>query len=94
VPIDFAGYSSETLRDAIAEPLDQVRAGRLRPTTIALGLLLGDMSSPLVLPAVVDGRDNAPARARQERITRRAVSGLVDQVEDLGEFGSSKLRQS
>jgi hypothetical protein len=62
VSIDFAGYSSETLRDAIAEPLDQVRAGRLRPTTIAFRLLLADMSSPLALPVVVD---SGTARARE-----------------------------
>lgn len=87
VSIDFAGYSSETLRDAIAEPLDQVRAGRLRPTTITIRLLLADMTHPLALPTAADSTDATPVRSRQERITRRAAGAIVDQVQELGELG-------
>jgi hypothetical protein len=41
VTIDFAGFTSETLRDALTETLDMVRAGRLAPETIALRVLAG-----------------------------------------------------
>src|SRR2546430_2995459 len=35
VSVDFAGFSGETLRDALAEVLDKVRVGRLAPETTA-----------------------------------------------------------
>ena len=51
VSIDFAGFSGETLRDAMAEVLDKVRAGRLAPESIAIRMLLSDMTVPMALPA-------------------------------------------
>ena len=88
VSIDFAGFSGETLRDALAEVLDKVRVGRLAPETIAVRLMLSDMSAPMALPARAETQADDPAvRARAERITRRAAEGIIDQVRELGELG-------
>jgi DNA-binding transcriptional regulator YhcF (GntR family) len=91
VSIDFAGFSGETLRDAMAEVLDKVRAGRLAPESISIRMLLSDMGVPMALPA--DGAtrlDDADVRARMERIMRRAVDGVIDQVRELGDLGLVK----
>jgi DNA-binding transcriptional regulator YhcF (GntR family) len=88
VSIDFAGFSGETLRDALAEVLDKVRVGRLAPETIAIRLLLSDMTVPQALPVRAETAADDPAvRERAARITRRAAEGIVDQVHELGELG-------
>ncbi|MCO8276518.1 winged helix-turn-helix domain-containing protein [Actinoplanes sp. TRM 88003] len=91
VAIDFSGFSGETLRDAIAEALDLVRAGRSAPETIAVRLMICDMSVPMALPALAaTGGDDPAVRKRAERITRRAADGIVDQVQELAELGLVK----
>jgi DNA-binding transcriptional regulator YhcF (GntR family) len=91
VAIDFAGFSGETLRDAIAEALDMVRAGRTAPETIAVRLMISDMTVPMALPALAEtGADDQAVRKRAERITRRAASGVVDQVQELADLGLVK----
>lgn len=88
VTIDFAGFSGETLRDALAEALDKVRVGRLAPETIAVRVLISDMASPMALPARAETQADDPAvRERAERITRRAADGIIDQVAELGDLG-------
>lgn len=88
VVIDFAGFSGETLRDAVSEPLDNVRAGRLAPESITIRLLISDVTRPLAVPARADTQDDDPAvRARAERITRRAVEGILDQAHELSDLG-------
>jgi len=88
VSIDFAGFSGETLRDALAEALDKVRVGRLAPETIAVRVLISDMSTPMALPARAETQSDDPAvRERAERITRRAADGIIDQVAELGDLG-------
>ncbi len=88
VTIDFAGFSGETLRDALAEVLDKVRVGRLAPETIAVRVLVSDMSVPMALPARAETQSDDPAvRERADRITRRAVDGIIDQVTELGDLG-------
>lgn len=88
VTIDFAGFAGETLRDAVTEALDKVRAGNLAPQSITVRLLISDMSVPMALPARADTQDDDPrVRARMERITRRSVDGLLDQVRELGDLG-------
>jgi DNA-binding transcriptional regulator YhcF (GntR family) len=88
VTIDFAGFSGETLRDALAEVLDKVRVGRLAPETIAVRVLVSDMSAPMAVPARAEVQADDPAvRERAARITRRAVDGIIDQVAELGELG-------
>lgn len=88
VSIDFAGFSGETLRDALAETLDKVRVGRLAPETIAVRVLISDMSAPMALPARAETQSDDPAvRERAERITRRAADGIIDQVGELGDLG-------
>ncbi|MFF5295013.1 GntR family transcriptional regulator [Paractinoplanes globisporus] len=91
VAIDFAGFSGETLRDAIAEALDMVRAGRSAPETIAVRVLICDMSVPMALPALATtGADDPAVRKRAERITRRAIDGIIDQVQELADLGLVK----
>lgn len=91
VTIDFAGLSGETLRDAIAEALDLVRAGRTAPETIAVRLMISDMSAPMALPALAEtGTDDPAVRRRADRITRRAADGIIDQVQELAELGLVK----
>lgn len=88
VSIDFAGFSGETLRDAISEPLDKIRVGRLTPETIAIRVLLSDMSVPMAVPARAETQSDDPmVRARAERIARRAAEGIIDQVRELAELG-------
>lgn len=88
VSIDFAGFSGETLRDALAEVLDRVRAGRLSPESVSVRLLLSDMTVPMALPALAaTGADDPAVRERALRITTRAATGIVDQVRELGELG-------
>jgi DNA-binding transcriptional regulator YhcF (GntR family) len=88
VTIDFAGFSGETLHGVIAEPLDKIRIGRLRPESITVRLLLPDPSVPWSLPATVDKRADSPAfRKRAEEIMRRHTLAIVDSVNELGELG-------
>jgi hypothetical protein len=88
VSIDFAGFSGETLRDALSEVLDKVRAGRLAPQSIAIRVMLSDTSQPSALPARAETQsDDAAVRERADRITRRAASGIIDQVTELGDLG-------
>lgn len=88
VTIDFAGLSGETLRDALAEVLDKVRAGRLSPDSIAIRILISDVSAPLVLPALAEtGVDDPDVRERSARITGRSVEGILDVVHELASLG-------
>jgi DNA-binding transcriptional regulator YhcF (GntR family) len=88
VSIDFAGFSGETLRDAISEALDKIRVGRLTPETITVRVLLSDMSVPMAVPARAETQSDDPmVRARAERIARRAAEGIMDQVRELSELG-------
>src|SRR3954469_12729827 len=78
VTIDFAGFSGETLRDALAEVLDKVRAGRLAPESIAMRLPVSGRAAPMPLPARAETQADDPAvRDRADRITRRAVEGII-----------------
>jgi DNA-binding transcriptional regulator YhcF (GntR family) len=88
VSVDFAGFSGETLHGAISEPLDKIRAGRLRPASVTVRMLLPDPSVPWSLPARVDDlTDSPPFRQRADRIMRRHAVAIVDAVTELGELG-------
>ena len=88
VSIDFAGFSGETLHGAITEPLDKIRAGRLRPESLTVRLLVPDTSAPWTLPATVDGLQDSPAfRKRATKIMERHTSAVVEAVNELGELG-------
>jgi len=88
VSVDFAGFSGETLHGAIAEPLDQIRAGRLRPQSIAVRLLVPDPDIPWSLPATVDNLDDSPLfRERARGIMERHTAAIIDSVNELGELG-------
>lgn len=88
VTIDFAGFSGETLHGAVAEPIDKVRAGRLRPQSIRVRLLVPDTSMPWTLPAQVDDMSDNPAfRERAAGISRRHTFATVDAINELSELG-------
>jgi DNA-binding transcriptional regulator YhcF (GntR family) len=91
VSIDFAGFSGETLHNTLSEVLDKVRAGRLAPESISVRVMLSDLTVPLALPCRADTAADAPeVRRRSERITRRAVEGIVSSVEELADLGLVK----
>jgi DNA-binding transcriptional regulator YhcF (GntR family) len=91
VSIDFAGFSGETLRNTLSEVLDKVRHGRLAPESINIRIMLTDTSGPLALPVRSDTRADDPAvRRRSERIMRRAVDSIVDEVNELSELSLVK----
>lgn len=88
VSIDFAGFSGETLAASISEALDKIRVGQFTPDSIAIRVLLSDMTVPMALPARAETQADDPlVRARAERITRRAAEGILDQVRELTELG-------
>lgn len=88
VSLDFAGFSSETLRGAVSEPLDKIRAGVYTPESVNVRLLITDQHQPTAIPAVVDADvDPTRLRERSRRITARAVEGVVWQVNELAELG-------
>jgi DNA-binding transcriptional regulator YhcF (GntR family) len=88
VSIDFAGFSGETLHGALTEPLDKIRAGRLAPESIAVRILLPDLSLPAPVPSAAEQPgDDATVRARAQRITRRHTDAIVDEVTELADLG-------
>ncbi|RPE33750.1 GntR family transcriptional regulator [Kitasatospora cineracea] len=88
VTLDFAGFSSETLHNALIEPLDKVRSGRLAPESVAVRLLLPDTSAPMAVPVLVDGlQDEAALRERARDIALTNAKGIAHSVEVLAELG-------
>ncbi|AKA05402.1 GntR family transcriptional regulator [Streptomyces noursei ZPM] len=88
VTIDFAGFSSETLHSAMQEPLDKIRAGRLRPESIEVRLLLPDTTAPMAVPTLVDGLVDDPVlRDRARDIALTNAAGIQHSVEVLAELG-------
>jgi DNA-binding transcriptional regulator YhcF (GntR family) len=87
VTVDFAGFSGETLHGALQEPLDKIRAGRLTPESIAIRVLLPDLTQPGEVPATVDGNDDPAVRDRALRIVRRHIEAIADSVHELADLG-------
>jgi DNA-binding transcriptional regulator YhcF (GntR family) len=84
VTIDFAGFSAETLYGVIQEPLDKLRAGRLGAESLAIRILLPDLSVPVGLPSLAeDGTDSADVRRRADRIAVRSTEAIHDAVGEL-----------
>jgi DNA-binding transcriptional regulator YhcF (GntR family) len=88
VSLDFAGFSGETLHGVVQEPLDMIRAGRLRPMSLRIRVLLPDPEAPWTLPVRTDDLADDPAfRERMSRIANRHVSAIVDSVAELADLG-------
>jgi DNA-binding transcriptional regulator YhcF (GntR family) len=88
VALDFAGFSGETLQGVVQEPLDKIRAGRLRPRALRIRMLLPDPETPWTLPARTEDLEDDPQfRARMGGIASRHTSAIVDSVGELAEFG-------
>ncbi|MEV5741599.1 GntR family transcriptional regulator [Microbispora rosea] len=91
VTLDFAGFSGETLNGMLQEPLDKIRIGRLRPESIAIRILVPEMTQPMALPRRVEDLQDDPAiRERANRIMRRSVGAIADAVHELGDLGLVK----
>jgi DNA-binding transcriptional regulator YhcF (GntR family) len=84
VSIDFAGFSGETLFNALSETLDKVRIGRLTPESIRMRVLVSDMTQPMAIPCRAEDRADDPAvRARARRITNRSIHAISDAIQEL-----------
>lgn len=91
VTIDFAGFSGETLYNAIQETLDKVRIGRLTPESIHVRVLISDMTAPMAIPCrAEDQADDPGIRARARRITDRSIHAVIDAVQELADLGLVK----
>src|ERR1700722_9647392 len=91
VSIDFAGFSGETLHGVIQEPLDKIRIGRIRPTTLTVRILLPDTTRPMTLPCRADDLADDPGyRQRATRITARHAHAIADSVHELARLGVLK----
>ncbi|ROO61528.1 GntR family transcriptional regulator [Micromonospora sp. Llam0] len=92
VAIDFAGFSGETLYNAIQETLDKVRIGRLTPESIRIRILISDMNAPMAIPCRAEDRADDPrVRARSARITNRSIHAIVDAVQELADLDLVKV---
>ncbi|MFE5864257.1 GntR family transcriptional regulator [Streptomyces virginiae] len=88
VTIDFAGFSSETLHGALQEPLDKIRVGRLTPSSIAVRILVPDMSVPQAAPVrMADGADDKRLRDRMHDIMVSYTRSIRDAIAELGHLG-------
>lgn len=88
VTLDFAGFSGETLHGALTEPLDRLREGGQAPSALRVRVLVPDPSRPWAVPCAVEDRTDDPAfRHRMESITRRHLSAVSDQIQELGDLG-------
>ncbi|GIH89919.1 winged helix-turn-helix domain-containing protein [Planobispora siamensis] len=85
--LDFAGFSGETLRNTIMEVLDKIRAGRLTPESLKIRIMMYDTTAPMLLPRRVGTDSTEPLiQKRANRITRRAVEGIMDAVQELADL--------
>lgn len=87
VSICFAGFTAETLHNAIQEPLDKIRDGRLTPRSVNIRLLLVDTDAPLGIPARADGGDSQPVRRRMAKTIDRYAGAIVESVHELAGMG-------
>ncbi|MEE1929843.1 winged helix-turn-helix domain-containing protein [Streptomyces sp. TRM 70351] len=88
VTIDFAGFSSETLHNALQEPLDKIRSGRLTPTSVRVRLLLPETDAPMATPVLTEGlRDDPVLRERARKIAVTNTEGIMHSVGVLAELG-------
>jgi DNA-binding transcriptional regulator YhcF (GntR family) len=91
VSIDFAGFSGETLHNTLMEVLDKIRAGRLTPESLKIRMLMCDTTAPMALPRRINSASADPSiQKRANRITQRAVDGIVDAVNELVDLGLIK----
>lgn len=84
VLIDFAGFSSETLHGALQEPMDKIRVGRLTPSSIAVRILVPDMSVPQAAPVLrKDCADDKRLRGRMHDIMVGYARSIRDSITEL-----------
>ncbi len=89
VRIDFCGYTAETLHGVLQEPLDKIRAGRLRPESIHIRMLLVNLDEPTALPSRAGQQpgDDPSLRGRMAKIAERHSTAVTDSVTELRELG-------
>ncbi len=82
VTVDFAGSSGESLQAALADALDQVRAGRVRPRSVSVRALVPDGDRPWVLPARADGSDDPDVRREVTQASSGSLRAVGAALED------------
>lgn len=89
VTIDFAGFSGETLKNSVIEVLDKVRAGLLAPESVRIRVMATDTSADrLALPRRIGaGEADTALKKRSDRITRRSLDTLLDEVQEIADLG-------
>lgn len=88
VSIDFAGYSGETLREVLAEPIERIRNGRLAPKSLNVRALVPDSAQPMGIPSKSPDRTDDPVfRQRLDTIMRRSLPPLQDAIHELADLG-------
>jgi DNA-binding transcriptional regulator YhcF (GntR family) len=87
VSIDFAGFSGETLYDALRQVSEKIRAGSIAPESLNVRVLVCDTSAPMALPIAVASDDAALIQARADEISRRSAEGVLSQVQELAATG-------
>jgi hypothetical protein len=84
VRVDFSGFSGETLHGAVQEPLDKIRTGHLKPSSVHIRMLLLGTTKPWPLPCRSDDlADDPDFRARAQRIMIRHAHAVLDTIEEL-----------
>ncbi|MGI9612805.1 MAG: GntR family transcriptional regulator [Acidimicrobiales bacterium] len=88
VTIDFFGNNTESLRSALADPLERVRRGRYTPDLVRLRAVVPNTAVPWKLPCRAGDRTDLPSLRKQIRskIDRHLLT-IVDAVHDLEELG-------
>jgi hypothetical protein len=91
VSIDFAGFSGETLHGVVQEPLDKIRTGEIKPSSVSIRMLLPDTTRPMAVPCRVEDLADDPAyRARIHQITGRHAYAILESVQELARLGRIK----
>ena len=91
VSIDFAGFSGETLHGVVQEPLDKIRTGEIKPSSVTIRMLLPDTTRPMAVPCrVEDLADDPDYRARMHQVTGRHAYAILETVQELARLGRIK----
>lgn len=87
VRLDVFSLTCETLYSALQEPLQQIRAGQLRPESVTVRLLLPAQDTRLAVPRLIaDAKDERPMRRFRRLADSQAISvqSAVGALRDLG----------
>ena len=95
VSVDFAGYSADALQDTLSTALEQLRAGRLRPRSVDVRVLVPDPGAPWSLPGRPGGGDDPEYREHVAEVSARgmaAVRSALDEAAAAGLVGAARAQ--